>query len=105
MFFDPNTVNTLLDCRNCGGRLDEPKLLLCGNSICTVCASSIQVTNNEFQCLVCNDKHDMPKNGLPLNNALKELLSCTPTNVSRGRAFDELQEPLKDLLNKTKLIY
>jgi len=72
MFFDPNKVNNLLDCKKCGVRLDEPKLLLFGNSVRTVCDSSIQVKNKEFQCLVCKNKHDMPKKGLSTNIALKE---------------------------------
>jgi len=31
--------------------------------------------NIEFQCLVCQDKHEMPKNGLPLNILAAEMLS------------------------------
>jgi len=76
MFFDSNEVNNLLNCKKCDGRLDEPKILPCGNNICSHCISSIQVNKyNEFECLVCKDKHEMPKNGLPFNTVLKDLLS------------------------------
>jgi len=105
MFFDFNKINNLLDCKNCEERLDEPKLLLCGNSICSRCALSIQInTNKNFDCLVCKDKHEMPKNGLPINIALKELLSCEPANVSRGKAYDSLQATLKEFISKRNIL-
>ncbi len=31
--------------------------------------------NKEFQCLVCQEKHEKPKNGLPLNILAAEMLS------------------------------
>jgi len=101
MFFESNEVDNLLNCKKCDGRLDEPMLLSCGSSICSHCVSSIQVNKyNEFECLVCKDKHEMPKNGLPLNAALKDLLSYKPTKVSRGKLYDSLQRSLDDIRNK-----
>jgi hypothetical protein len=77
----------------------------CGNSICSYCVSSIQINKDkEFQCLVCHDKHKMPETGLPINIALKELLSCKPANVSRGKAHDSLQATLKDFISKRNIL-
>jgi hypothetical protein len=57
-------------------RLDEPRILPCGNSICSHCVSTIQLKENKkFQCLVCCESHKMHKNGLPLNKIVLEMLS------------------------------
>ena len=100
MFFDSSQVNNFLNCKKCEGRLDEPKLLPCGNSICSQCVSLIQLTNyREFECLVCQDKHEMPKNGLPISKALVDILSIKSLDVSRGNAFETLQGTLKEIEN------
>jgi hypothetical protein len=100
MFFDSSQVNNFLNCKKCEGRLDEPKLLPCGNSICSHCVSLIQLTNyREFECLVCQDKHEMPKNGLPISKALVDILSIKSLDVSRGNAFETLQGTLKEIEN------
>lgn len=39
----------------------------------------------------------MPKDGLPLNEVLVEMLTFEVTKVSRGKAFDMLQEKLKHI--------
>ncbi len=94
MFFDSNEVNNLLNCKKCDGRLDEPKILPCGNNICSYCAASIKINGKQYDCLVCSGEHKMPKNGLPINTALKELLSYKPIKVSRGKLFDSLLKSL-----------
>jgi len=58
------------------------------------------MNGNEFDCLLCKNKHEMPKNGLPNNEALLELLSVTPTSVSRGTIYDSLK---KSLINIHKI--
>ena len=103
MYFASNQVNNLLNCKKCEGRLDEPRILPCGNSICSHCVSSIQLKENkEFQCLICNELHGMPQKGLLINKCLVELLSFESINVSRGKAFDSLQQILIDILKKQK---
>lgn len=42
----------------------------------------------------------MPKNGLPTNIALNELLKFKPTCISRGKAYDTLLATINDLLKK-----
>jgi len=100
MFFDSSQVNNLLNCKKCEGRLDEPRLLPCGNNICSFCVSSIQLKENkEFQCIVCDELHEMPKTGLHINKVLIELLSVESIKVSRGNAFESLQETLSQIEN------
>jgi len=101
MYFDSKQVNNLLNCIKCEGRLDEPRLLPCGNSICSYCSSSIQLANNkEFQCLICNELHEMPQKGLPINKLALEMLSFKSIDVSRGKAFDSLQQITLDIQKK-----
>jgi hypothetical protein len=96
--------NELLLCKHCEGRLEEPKILLCGETICSLCEISIQVNDRIFDCLVCKQKHKMPKNGLPNNNLAMKMLSILPINVSRGKSYDLLENLLDEIQNKTSFI-
>jgi hypothetical protein len=105
MFFDTNKVNNALLCKQCEGRLDIPKIIPCGETICSFCETSIQVNeNNTFDCLVCKDKHEMPKNGFLISKALSEILSIKLTKVSRGKSFDLLKRSLDNMLKKRNYI-
>jgi hypothetical protein len=54
MFYDSNQIdNELLLCKHCEGRVVEPKLLPCGETICSLCETSIHVNDRIFECLVC----------------------------------------------------
>jgi hypothetical protein len=94
MFFDSNQINTVLNCTKCNERLDEPRLLPCGNSICKICAESIKATDREFQCLICDNKHEMLKSGLQIIKSSVEILSF---NISRGRAYELLRAIINNL--------
>jgi hypothetical protein len=104
MFFDPNQVNDLLNCKNCNERLDEPRLLPCGDNICSACAQSIKLNGKQYDCLVCSNKHKMPKSGLPKIKAIAEMLSFKTIDISRGKAFDSLKINLNDLFNKSNIL-
>jgi hypothetical protein len=104
MFHDSSKVNDSLTLQKCTVRLDEPRILPCGNSICSHCVSSIQLKENkEFQCLVCCESHKMHKNGLPLNKIVLEMLSLEAIQVSRGKVFNALQKILKDIQKEQNL--
>jgi hypothetical protein len=105
MFYDSNQIdNLLLLCKNCEGRLEEPKILPCGETICSSCEASIQVNDRIFDCLACKDKHKMPKNGLIFCKPLLKLLSIIPTNVSRGKSYDLLEKLLDEMQKKNNFI-
>ena len=97
MYFDSNEVNTLLNCKKCENRLDEPSLLACGNSICSYCLKSIILDKNKrkFDCIICDDLHEMPLLGLPTNNLAKQMLSIKGIDISRGENFNILHENFK----------
>ncbi len=104
MFYDINQVDNAMLCQHCEGRLEEPKILPCGETICSFCEASMQINDGIFDCLVCKEKHEMPKNGLPICKPLLKLLSIMPTNVSRGESYDLLENLLNEMQKKTSFI-
>ena len=85
MYCDFKTIENFLKCKKCQRRIDEPRILHCGKTIYSLCASSIVIdSNNQYDCLVCFSKHEISKGGLLLNLSLLEMLSIEPCEVSRG---------------------
>ena len=104
MYFDTTKVSSVLICNNCEERLDIPKSLPCGEVICSTCASSIQINDNKFICLLCKNKHEMPIDGLPNSKLLLKLLAIEPTKVSRGKLYDTLERLLDEIQKKRNII-
>ncbi len=105
MYFEINDqIKNVLCCKHCEQRLDVPKMLPCGETICLLCEASIQVRNKLFDCFVCKTEHEMPKNGFLLNKSVVEMLSAKPCILSRGQAFDSLHVSLDKIKNKIKEI-
>ena len=102
MYYKLDEINEILLCQQCQGKLEGPKLLPCGETICSFCVSSIN--SNVFDCLVCKQQHEMPKNGLLDNKIALKILSMKPTKISRGVAFDLLEKSLDDIIEKHRLI-
>jgi hypothetical protein len=88
MLNDTNQVKNILICKNCAANIEIPKS---GEVICSHCESSIQINGNKLDCPLCQNKHDMPKDGLPICKPLLQMLSIKPIKVSRGKAFDSLE--------------
>ena len=70
MFY--NKINKILSCKNCKEQLDEPKILPCGKTICSLCVSQIKVSRRKYVCLICENKHEMLESGLPINESILE---------------------------------
>ena len=67
MYCDYKRIENFLKCKKCERSLDEPRILQCGETICSLCSSSIFVDSNyQYDCLVCSKKHDMHKQEIPL---------------------------------------
>ncbi len=104
MFFNTFQVNKELLCKNCEGKLDIPKILPCGESICSFFETSIQVNNQMFDCLVCKDKHKMPENGFVISKSMSKILEIELSKVSRGEAYDSLKKLSAEIQKKFNLI-
>jgi hypothetical protein len=104
MYFDSNQVNAILVCKKCESRPDEPRLLECGNIICSLCYQSILLNEyREFTCFACLELHSLPEKGLPLNKPIIQMLSLETIKVSRGTNFNTLQETLK-IIQKNQIL-
>ena len=102
MIYDTNSVDSVLICKNCEADIDTPKSLPCGEVICSHCESSIRVNANDnmFDCPVCQDKHQLPKNGLPICKPLLKMLAIKPIKLSRDTVFNSLENYLEDIQKK-----
>ena len=98
MFFSKNLIYESLKCINCKQRLDEPRLLPCGETICSRCLSLINLTEHNFICFVCTKEHVMPVNGLPVNKLALNFYTLQPIQFSRGADADKL----RNLIDKAK---
>jgi hypothetical protein len=104
MLYDTNAVNSVFICKNCEANIEIPKSLPCGEVICSHCESNIQINENKFDCSLCQNKHDMPRDGLPICKPLLQMLSIKPVKVSRGKVFDSLEILLDKIQNKCNFI-
>lgn len=105
MYFEENQINDIFLCQHCQGGLEGPKLLSCGETICSFCVSSIKVLSlNMFECLVCEQEYEMPKNGLPDNKVSLKMLTVKPIKVYRGKTVDSLEKSTNEILKKHRFI-
>ena len=95
MFYEEIKIKSNVNCAKCNERLDEPRMLPCGDTVCHQCVSSLQVNKNQFKCIMCNEQHVMPEKGLPVNKAILAFLFMQPSEIDRGRSIEELKEKLK----------
>jgi len=54
--------------------------------------------------MLCKEKHEMPKNGLLINDALMKILSVKLKKIPRGKAFDSLEILLNEIQKKENLM-
>ena len=61
MFYELNQIESNLECPHCKNRLQSPKCLPCGESICEFCIQSyLNSHDKQFNCPVCKLMHPMP---------------------------------------------
>lgn len=101
MFYEEKKISNISNCSKCNERLDDPRLLPCGETICFRCKSSIQVDTKQFKCIVCDKTHSMPDEGLPVNKAVLALLSSQPREVYRSPSVAELKKRLNSMRKKS----
>ena len=106
MFYEEKTIQNLLNCEQCSQRLDVPKKLSCGATICTKCEANLPVKSNQFECKLCSQSHTLDiAQGLPICKIISNLLTIKPNEISRGEAVESLKHNLSDLkLKIDKLI-
>ncbi len=95
MFFEESKLYDELNCIKCNQKLDEPRMLPCGEFICASCYISIEETNQKFKCFICNEDHLMPEKGLPISKRLLRILALKSEEVYRSKEVKQLKENLE----------
>lgn len=94
MIFEENEI------KNAMPWLDDPRLVPCGDIVCSQCQATIYVNNRQFNCILCNKTHFMPDEGLPVVKLALNLLSLQPSEVYRSPSVEELKERLDTMRQK-----
>ena len=93
-----------MNCKKCNERLDIPKILPCGVSVCTYCVSTVKETNGKFECFMCSNSHHMPKDGFPSSEALMEMLQLEPSKIYRGDTAESLNKKINEIKDRIDLL-
>ena len=99
MFFEEDSIAEMLKCQHCKQQLDEPRMLLCGKTICNSCfqdlMGSLNKKDNSYKCLICHQIHIIPKDGLPINEIAQGFFKKSPTEFYRSELVENFKSNLK----------
>lgn len=96
-------MNNILNCSRCNKRIDVPKILPCGATVCSYCAL-IEPVNDRFKCPVCKELHWFPKDDFPINNALLDLVSHHSEEITHSQDIANLNENLNLIQNHIDIL-
>jgi len=94
MFYDTHEVDNALLCQQCEGRLDIPKILPCGKTICSLCEITIRINDKMFDCMLCKEKHEMPKLRSDVQLKAEEVIQLV--NDLSSKIIEEIDEYEKE---------
>jgi len=105
-----NLKNNILNCDQCKvpfNDYDQPRILPCGETICSICLLKIEkkAINQKFNCNLCLNDHSIPDNGFPINKKMCALITVEPMEISRGHEYDQLQNNLNKVQSIVKLVW
>ena len=93
MFYDEASINKLIVCKVCDEKLQDPRVLPCGKSICFKCVDILSDTSKtHVKCQHCGKMHDIPHNGFLPNDEIAELARLKANDVKRGKKIEELKK-------------
>jgi hypothetical protein len=84
----------LLKCLLCKQRFDLPKLLPCGESVCSTCIDAL-CSDKLVQCPLCGQDHVVPDSGFPTQKLLVSIL-----NAQRDDMFNRDSELLSETVQR-----
>ena len=102
-FFLINDIQKRLYCCYCENRLDLPKILPCGKTICSKCETSY-IYSSDKECKSCLAIHAIPPNGFPVNDLAAQFLQITPARVYRGEIHKKTMDMVNEIGIKKKLL-
>ncbi len=93
MFYEASQIECLIICKICDQKLEDPRLLPCGRSICNQCIEILLDTDKRrIKCHYCAKTHEVPKDGFVPNLEVANLLEIKPSKAFRGRLASKLKE-------------
>ncbi len=102
MFYEESKIDACLKCPSCKQKFNEPRILTCGNSICTDClellTSTSEKRDNSFKCPLCQNTHKNAE--FPVNELVKNLLDISPGKVFRSALVEQFTANLNKLESK-----
>jgi hypothetical protein len=104
MFYEAFEIDSLLICKICNKKLDDPRILPCGKSFCNKCVESIfDSKTNKVNCSNCGDVHDKPStSGFPQNLEVAKIVRLKSNEVFRGKLVKDFKEKSNIVLEKAE---
>lgn len=98
MFFLKKQIDIGLTCPLCKSYFEDPRLLPCSHTFCQECIQdSIRDTSQTLVCPQCGKKHEVPRDGFPLNGVALYLTDSKADYVHHPQRS-------KHLANKIELL-
>ena len=97
MYFEENIINNVLNCKICKRRLEEPRILPCGFTVCHYC---IPAECNNFNCYLCTNEHNIPMDGFQENKIILDLLSVKPEKISKYEVIEAFKASINEIEEK-----
>ena len=105
MFYEASRIECIILCKICDQKLDDPRLLPCGRSVCHKCVDVLLDTDRQrIKCFYCAKTHDLPKDGFAPNLELSNLLELKPSKAFRSELTSELIEVSNSIQEKVEKI-
>jgi hypothetical protein len=85
MFYQATELDNLLICKICDRKLDDPRILPCGESFCNKCINDLaDRDNNVIECQNCQTQHAILDGGFPINNVVNKIVQLKSNEVFRN---------------------
>ncbi len=76
MFYEQNKIEPFLKCSKCYEKFDEPRVLPCGKTVCSLCLKTLITDKKKegcFECCMCQASHNTNAE-FPVNELVKGLM-------------------------------
>jgi hypothetical protein len=99
MFFTENQIKDKTTCGKCKTIFNDPRSLPCGECICNKCILNGigDKSSNEFNCFCCDEIHNVPRNGFPVNKIVLSFLEMKPQAEIKFNVWEEFKKQLKQM--------
>ena len=75
MFYEEAKINDILKCPHCKKTMVDPRMLVCGESMCNLCIMQLlNKAKTGLNCKICNEFHGVPKSGFVKSLRLAKLV-------------------------------